>query len=125
MIEVMSQPELRRWLRRYVKPGMGSRVGNVRGELPTLALIRQIGWSHTQFYDWLVGNYPMPDEKQRALSRFCRAWDAGVMDVKKVGARRELVRRTTPKHMPAQLSVEIGGRYPKLTVIGRGRAPGI
>ena len=122
IVEVMSEAELRLWLRRYIKRGKGKHVGLDKQdrEFPVLALCRSIEMDHRFFFAWLNEKSSLPERFQRALSRIARAWDAGLIEFGKEGQKRFLIHRETPRHMPARLKFELRqGNYPKLTVTGR------
>jgi len=121
---VMSEDDLRRWLRGHVKRGQGAHAGKEDRELPTLAMLRAIGWNvHQDFYKWLNGKMPIPERHQRALTRFARAWDAGLLMFEKKGMKRELKRRTEPKRMPPKFHIQIDNKGARLQLVGRLSAP--
>lgn len=122
---VIPEDEIRRWLRGHIKRGQGAHAGRDKAarDLPTLAMLRSINWIHQPFYDWLNGNGALPARQKRDLTRFIRAWDAGLLEFTKIGQKRELHRVTTPRKMPPKFQVEIGGRFPRLKIVGRNAAP--
>ena len=112
MDRILSIEELRHWCNRHVKSGPVKHFDKDR-EMPTLGFLRSIGWRDIHFYEWLRGeNRRMPAHIQRAMSRFVIAWEAGMLEFGREGAKRVLIRRDEPKRMPVRLRVSVGSERP-------------
>jgi hypothetical protein len=132
---VYTDTELRAWLRRHIKRGVGQHMGPHKAaahEFPTMAFCRMIRWDQRDLNQWLNESTrlkrTMPPEVRRRMVQFIGLWDAGLLDVEfggKYGMKKEIVRRSEAKRMPLvmKVSVSVGTHFPKLAFVPKRPAP--
>lgn len=124
-----TDPELRAWLRRHIKRGVGAHMGQHKAaahEFPTLAFCRMIRWDQRDLNQWLnqISRRPVPPDVRRRMVQFIGLWDGGLLDVAlggKQGTKKEIVRRSEPKRMPIIMRVNVSER--SLTFVPKRPAP--
>lgn len=114
---MLGTEDIRKWFR-------GKMDGRQKRDFKLASMLRTIKWGHREFRRWLEGDVPINKERQKVISRFIEDWEAGFLEFAPDwnykyanGLKGTLVHRTTPRHVPARLTINFEGRSPRLTLL--------